>query len=119
MRGTIYTCTVQSGRHNYQITDLHRTVVKLGSQCGHGFQSRLQHEALGRQGKRKQYCAVLKSRFKTPQLFAGEKQKNIMKKRMKFSNEIITKIITKTLSLIRESKGKSALETHMFYTAFC
>jgi len=26
MRGTIYTCTVQSGRHNYQITDLHRTV---------------------------------------------------------------------------------------------
>jgi len=28
MRGTIYTCTVQSGRHSYQITDLHRTVIK-------------------------------------------------------------------------------------------
>jgi len=27
MRGTIYTCTVQSGRHSYQITDLHRTVI--------------------------------------------------------------------------------------------
>jgi len=28
MRGTIYTCTVQSGRHNYQISDLHRTVIE-------------------------------------------------------------------------------------------
>jgi len=33
MRATIYTCrpTVQSGKHSYQITDLHRTVIKLGS----------------------------------------------------------------------------------------
>jgi len=32
MRATIYTCTVQSGRHSYQIIDLHSTVIKLGSQ---------------------------------------------------------------------------------------
>ena len=37
MRGTIYTCTVQSGRHSYQIIDLHRTVIKLGSQCSSGY----------------------------------------------------------------------------------
>jgi len=36
MRATIYTCTVQSGKHSYQIIDLHSTyttVIKLGSQC--------------------------------------------------------------------------------------
>ena len=33
MRATIYTCTVQSGKHSYQIVDLHNTVIKLGSQC--------------------------------------------------------------------------------------